>query len=221
MDNVFADLRVREIQKMFEAKLASVLPAGKIQMGVLRAFRPLSSNDKTVTFSLSDKNKVLADLEMLMPDDRVTVVFSLAMGIYVVPVAGAVEQTANGRFICSPHTGVFTANEIKSLRPYFNSKLKFETDQTTRFDALSATMFQDTNQQASTEIPYGMKHLFLPTYFPVVGGKTNEIKAVMPSASVITDIAGTATSVNYACMEFGVMYLVGGDTDKVLAALFN
>lgn len=221
MDNVFSDTRVRDIQKMLEAKLGGILPPGKVQLGVLRAFRPLTSNDKTVTFNLGDKSRVIPELEMLMPDDRITVVFSQSVGIYAVPTVAGVQDVANGKFVASPHTAVFTPAVVKSLEPFFNSRLTFVTDQTTRFDALSTSMFRDTNHQASTEVPYGMKHLFLPIYFPVVGGKTNTIVATMPSASVITDIAGTATLTNYACMEFGVMYLVGGDSDKILNALFG
>ena len=229
MDNVFSDPRVRELQKTFEMKLQGVLPAGKIQLGIVRALRPLTASDKTVTFNLGDKNKVVPGIEMLMPDDRITVVFSQAVGIYVVPAAttgtGAsavkTEDKANGKFISSPHTGVFTAAEIKSLKPFFNATLSFDTDQTKRFDAMSATMFQDVNGQASTEIPYGMKHLFLPSYYPVVGGKVNTLTATMPSESIITDIAGTATSSNYGCMEFGCMYLVGGDKEAILKALFG
>jgi hypothetical protein len=226
MSKTFSNPRAREFQKMLEAKLSVVLGgSGKVQFGTMRVFSKLDAANKGVDFKLSDKVSVIPEVEMLLPEDRIAIVYSAAIGIYAVDVTGAgaarVEQTANGRYISYPHSTVFTPAEIKSLRALYNGRLKFETDQDIRFDTVAMSDFQEVPQQSS-EIVYGLQHKFLPTYFPMVGGKPNVLTLKMASNSDITNIAGTATSQNYACLEFGVMYLVGATglkKDDIMGAL--
>jgi hypothetical protein len=230
MDKVFSDPRVRDTFKMLEARLAGVVPSGKIQLGILRAFKKLSASEKSLVFNLGDKSPVIPGVDMLMQDDRVAIVVTQALGIYTVPVtvtgtgaaAVRIEDRANGRYISCLNSGVFSAAEAKSLAPFFNAKVEFKTDQTTRYDAMSSSMFQDFKEQAKEgEIQYSLKHLFLPTYPPVVGGKVNTITLTMPSDAIITDIAGTATQQHYGVLESAVFYLVGGDRDAIMGTLFS
>ena len=226
MKNRLSDPRVREFQKMLEAKLGHVLGTGKVQAGTLRMFTKLDGSNKTLTLKTTDKVSVIPEVEMLLPEDRIAIVYSQAVGFYVVPVtdtgAARVESSSNGKYVSYPHSQVFTATEIASLRALYNAKLAFVTDQDTRFDAVAMSDFAILPQQ-STELEYGLQHNILPTYFPMVGGKPNEFKVVMPSTSDITNISGTATSQNYLCVEFGCMYLVGADFTRkaeIMEALY-
>ena len=226
MKNRLSDPRVREFQKTLEAKLVSVLGTGKVQAGTLRMFVKLDPTNKSLVLKTTDKVSVIPEVEMLLPEDRIAVVYSQAVGIYAVGVTGTgvsrVEALANGKYISYPHSSVFTAAEIASFRALYNAKLAFATDQDTRFDAVAMSDFAILPQQ-STELEFGLQHNILPTYFPMLGGKPNEFKVTMPSTSDITNIGGTPTSQNYLCVEFGCMYLVGADFTRkaeIMAALY-
>jgi hypothetical protein len=103
--------RQRFILVGLRKKLAGIIPAGKIQPLILRAFAPLEANKSSVLFSFSSDDKVLKG-ENLLINARLAVVNGMALGIAKVPkvkVANEPDKLFPGNMIMTscPHPALF------------------------------------------------------------------------------------------------------------------
>jgi hypothetical protein len=202
--------------------LNGVVPKGKIQLATLRSLVRLTNTTKTISFQFRD---VLdpTGLSIMLKDSNIAIAFAMGLGIAKVPTNenGTEVYFGNAQYISYPHTDVFSVSlptastarmpEVGAIQGFFNSNVKFETDQTTRMDSLSASIFM-RNEQRTQQIDYGIKHVLLGSGFPMLGGKDNRITLTMPMSSDITHIGGSSNGVlgwhNYGVVELLCVHII-------------
>jgi hypothetical protein len=204
----------RTMQKVRE-KLSGQIPAGKIQLSLLRSLEELTGTTKTITFQFRD----IADktgLNIALKDNNIAIAFAMGLGICKVRKNAGTNDLlyGNAQFISYPHSQFFdptrqsgsTTSEKDAIQGFFNSMIRFETDQTTRLDSISASLFM-INEQKHTEIDFGIRHILLGSSFPLMGGKDNRISLTMPTSTDISQIRGWNSDLG-ATQNFGVVELL-------------
>jgi len=218
-----AHVRQREVLKQITERLSAIGVSGyKVQPVVLRSFARTLTTERTLRFlpTASDGNSVIPELEYLLPNGRVALVYAMAFGAAGVPIVSSVEQNANVKYTSNPYnTGVVPAASTASTLATFNGFTKFKTNEVDRLSKVATTMFFG---ETTEMVPNTLKPILLPAAYTIVGGETNEVTVTIPSTGSIAAIQGDATTKLYGVIEFyGFEIVAGSDQRAAIAQALN
>lgn len=218
-----AHVRQREVFKQITDRMATAGVSGyKVQPVVLRSFARTSVSERSLRFlpTASDGNSVIQELEYLLPNGRVALVYAMAFGVAGVPIVSSVEQNANVKYASNPYnTAVVPAASTSSALAMFNGFTKFKTNEVDRLSKVATTMFFGESTEMVTN---SLKPILLPAAYTVVGGETNEITVSIPSTGSTAAILGDATTKLYGVIElYGFEIIAGSDQRAAIANALN
>ena len=207
-------VQLRDVAKQLGLKESDVRPQ------TLLVHVKLAATANSIKFDIARKTGTHA-LDNLLQENDFFVGHSIALGILPVPVINSIEAAGNAQPIFYPDPNIFTtagsstlASEAQALEMVYNSTLRIETNQDIRVKDFPAKIFRDcpeTQKAAALQNSYDtvpFKDLYTGLGF--AGGNVNEIELKFPSQGEYSQIAGSATRVNYAVLLIQGVLVVGG-----------
>lgn len=207
-------VQLRDVAKQLGLKESDVRPQ------TLKVHVKLAATANSVKFDIARKTGNHA-LDNLLQENDFFVGHSLALGILPVPVINSLEASGNAQPIFYPDPNIFTtagsatlASEAQALEMVYNSTLRIETNQDIRVKDFPTNIFRDcpeTQKAAALQNSYDtvpFKDLYTGLGF--AGGNVNEIELKFPSQGEYSQIAGSATRINYAVLLIQGVLVVGG-----------
>lgn len=218
-------VKLREVASQLGLKESDVRPQ------TLRVLYKLTATSNTLTFDIARKTGNHA-LDNLLQENDFFVGHGVALGILPVPVINSIEAAGNAQPIFYPDPNIFTtagsgtlASEAQALEMVYNSTMRIETNQDIRVKDFPTVIFRDcpeTQKAAALQNSYDtvpFKDLYTGLGF--AGGNVNEIEVKFPSQGEFSQIAGSATRVNYAVLLIQGTLLVGGAQKATAGRIFQ
>lgn len=207
-------VQLRDVAKQLALKESDVRPQ------TLLVHVKLAPTANSIKFDIARKTGTHA-LDNLLQENDFFVGHSIALGILPVPVINSIEAAGNAQPVFYPDPNIFTtagsatlATEAQALEMVYNSTLRIETNQDIRVKDFPAKIFRDcpeTQKAAALQNSYDtvpFKDLYTGLGF--AGGNVNEIELKFPSQGEYSQIAGSATRINYAVLLIQGVLVVGG-----------
>lgn len=216
MNNANALVQRQQLQNHRRWAQKFGINAADIRPQTLVLYAKLAANKDVYEFDVSDKANSVIAIERRLKDSSLFFANLFGLAVLKSPVLSAAtppgEYPAGGRLLHYADKSTFAAagstsvlSEAACVDMLYHSKLTLNTDQGIRLDAMSCEVFQlasDTQGvSAANAVPSGGLNLVdLSTSFFIWGDRKNKFQLELPAGGERTNLAGTATGVNYVAL---------------------